>query len=86
MCREAAPVRGDNVEIVYLLVTLLCPLSMLGLMAWWGWSMRSSSSGSGSCHKKPVRSAAEDSAIVRMRAQLDQLEAKARDDKAPTRG
>jgi hypothetical protein len=75
--------RGEDVEIVYLLFTLLCPLSMLGLVAWWGWSMRSSSGGS--CHKKPVRSAAEDSEIVRMRAQLDQLEAKARDDKAPTR-
>jgi hypothetical protein len=77
--------RGEDVEIVYLLFTLLCPLSMLGLMAWWGWSMRSSSGGSGSCDNKPVRSAAEDSEIVRMRAQLDQLEAKARDDKAPTR-
>jgi hypothetical protein len=73
-------------EIVYLLFTLLCPLSMLGMVAWWGWSMRSSSGGNGNCHKQPVRSATEDSEIIRMRAQLDQLEAKARDDdKTPTR-
>ena len=66
-------------EIAFLLFTLLCPLSMLGLLAWWGWSMRGSSGGS-----KPVRSAAEESEIVRMRARLDQLEAHARDDRAGT--
>jgi hypothetical protein len=76
--------RGDDVEIVYLLFTLLCPLSMLGFVAWWGWSMRRSNGGSSGCDRKPVRSAAEESEIVRMQAQLDQLEAQARDDKAPT--
>lgn len=70
---------------MYLLSTLLCPLSMLGLVVWWAWSMRRSSSGNGSCHKEPVRSAAEASEIVRMRAQLDQLEAKARDGEGLTR-
>ena len=70
-------------EIVYVLFTLMCPLSMLGLVAWWGWSMRRSSGGSS--NSGPVRSAAEESEILRMRAQLDQLEAQTRDDKAPTR-
>ena len=73
-------------EIAYLLFTLMCPLSMLGLLAWWGWSMRSSSGGCSD--SKPTRSAAEEREIVRLRAQLDQLEAQARDDrddKAPSR-
>ena len=70
-------------EIAYLLFTLMCPLSMIGLMGWWVWSMRRSSSGS-NCHKAPVRSAADESEIVRMRAQLDQLEAQAHDIKQLT--
>ena len=65
-------------EIAYLLFTLLCPLSMVALMGWWAWSMRRSG-GAGSDQKAPVRSAADDSEIVRMRAQLDQLEAQARE-------
>jgi uncharacterized iron-regulated membrane protein len=71
------------VELAYLLFTLLCPLSMVALMGWWAWSMRRSS-GAGSGQKAPVRSTADDSEIVRMRAQLDQLEAQTRDAGTPT--
>ena len=71
-------------EIAYLLFTLMCPLSMVALVGWWAWSMRRTSGGS-SCQKAPARSAADESEIVRMRAQLDQLEAQARDGKAPVR-
>lgn len=73
-------------EIAYLLFTLLCPLSMVALVGWWAWSMRHSSGGNSGCEKQPVRSAEDESEIARMRAQLDQLDAQARDDRAPTRG
>lgn len=66
---------GDPaVEAAYLLFTLLCPLSMVALVAWWAWSVRRSSSG-GSSGSAPVRSTADDAEIARMRAQLDQLQA-----------
>lgn len=72
-------------EIAYLLVTLMCPLSMVALVAWWAWSMRRSSSGSAP-DRTPAKSATDEREILRMRAQLDQLEAQARDERAPTRG
>ena len=71
-------------EIAYLLFTLMCPLSMVALVGWWTWSMRRAS-GDSSCQKTPARSAADESEIVRMRAQLDQLEAQAREGKAALR-
>lgn len=70
-------------EIAYLLFTLLCPLSMIALMGWWAWSMRSSRSGS---QAAPVRSARDEEEITRLRAQLDQFEARTRDDETATRG
>ena len=71
-------------EIAYLLFIWMCPLSMVALIGWWAWSMRPSSSGSNR-HKVPARSAAEESEIVRLRAQLDQFEAQAREEEAPVR-
>ena len=71
-------------ELGYLLFTLMCPLSMVALVGWWAWSMRRSSGSS--CDKAPARSAAEEAEITRMRAQLDQLDAQARDTKAPSKG
>ena len=68
-------------ELAYLLFTLACPLSMVALVGWWVWSMRRSSS---KPQQAPVRSAAEEAEIARMRAQLDQLDAQARDQKAPS--
>jgi uncharacterized iron-regulated membrane protein len=73
------------VEIAYLLFTLMCPLSMVALVGWWMWSMRRSDNGS-SGQKAPARSAAEEAEIIRIRAQLDQLEAQARDEKTPSKG
>jgi uncharacterized iron-regulated membrane protein len=72
------------VEIAYLLFTLMCPLSMVALVGWWVWSMRRP--GGSSCQQTPARSAAEEAEITRMRAQLDQLDAQARDQKAPSNG
>lgn len=77
--------RDKNMDIAYLLFTLMCPLSMVALVGWWAWSMRRSSSAS-AAQKAPARSATEDNEIVRMRAQLDQLEAHARQEKPPVRG
>ncbi len=68
-------------ELAYLLFTLLCPLSMVALVGWWVWSMRRSSS---QPQQAPVRSAAEEAEITRMRARLGQLEARSRDEKAPS--
>jgi hypothetical protein len=72
------------VEIAYLLYTLICPLSMVALVAWWAWSMRRSSGSSS--QQSPARSAADDAEIIRMRAQIDQLAAQARATKAPVNG
>lgn len=64
-------------EAAYLLFTLLCPLSMLALGGWWFWSMRRSAR---SCPPPaPVRSQTEEAELARMRAQLDQLQAAARE-------
>jgi flagellar basal body-associated protein FliL len=79
-----AATKGNDVELLFLLFTLLCPLSMVGLMGWWAWSMRrTSKSDSG---QAPVRSATDENEITRMRAQLDQLEAQTRDDKSRAAG
>jgi hypothetical protein len=56
---------------------LLCPLSMLAMMAWWAWSMRRTDEQS-SC-SAPRRSRVEEAELTRIQAQLDQLEAGARD-------
>jgi uncharacterized iron-regulated membrane protein len=71
------------VELAYLLFTLACPLSMVALVGWWFWAMRRSSS---KPQQAPARSAAEEAEITRMRAQLDQLDAQARGQKAPSNG
>jgi uncharacterized iron-regulated membrane protein len=80
-----AATEGNDVELVYLLFTLLCPLSMVALMGWWAWSMRRPSNGVGR-DDAPVRSTTDENEITRMRAQLDQLQAQARDEKSPATG
>lgn len=69
-------------EIVYLLVTLLCPLSMIAVVGWWAWAMRAPKD---AIADAPRRSAADDGEITRMRAHLDQLEAHSRDRDAAAR-
>ena len=69
-------------EIAYLLVTLLCPVSMIAMLAWWAWAMRGPKKCSSAA---PARNTADDAEITRMRAQLDQLEAQARDQHAASR-
>ena len=71
-------------ELAYLLFTLACPLSMVALVGWWFWAMRRSSGSKP--QQAPARSAAEEAEITRMRAQLDQLDAQARDRRAPLNG
>ena len=71
-------------ELAYLVFTLACPLSMVALVGWWFWAMRRSNSSKP--EQAPARSAAEEAEITRMRAQLDQLHAQARDQKAPSNG
>lgn len=71
-------------ESAYLLFSLLCPLTMVGLMGWWAWSMRRSKANG--AQQVPVRSAVDENEITRMRAQLDQLEAQARDGQTTTTG
>ena len=69
-------------ELAYLLFTLMCPLSMVALVGWWVWSMRRSSGSSS--QKAPARSAADEAEITRLRAQLDELDAHARENNAPS--
>jgi uncharacterized iron-regulated membrane protein len=71
------------VELAFLLFTLLCPLSMVGLMGWWAWSTRRTSKRASDA---PVRSTIEENEITRMRAELDQLQAQARDKTSPVPG
>jgi uncharacterized iron-regulated membrane protein len=77
--------KGHDVELVLLLFTLLCPLSMLGLMGWWAWSMRRTASGNGGPQAQ-VRSVKDENEITRLRAQLDQLEARIRDETSRASG
>jgi hypothetical protein len=58
---------------------------MLGHMGWWAWSMRRTSKRA-SHAQAPVWSAIEENDTTRMRAQLDQLEAQARDETSPAAG
>jgi hypothetical protein len=67
-----------DMEIAYLLVTLLCPVSMIAMVGWWAWAMRRPK-------QAPARSAADDAEITRMRAHLDQLGAHDRDGGAAIR-
>ena len=68
-------------EIAYLLVTLLCPVSMIAMVGWWAWATRRATNAPAAA---PARSAGDDAEITRMRAHLDQLEAQSRDqDSAP---
>jgi hypothetical protein len=83
--RLPAATKGNDVELAVLLFTLLCPLSMLALMGWWGWSVRRTRNRS-SHVQAPVRSSTEANEITRMRAQLDQLEAQARDEESRAAG
>ena len=53
-------------DLGYLLFTLLCPLSMVALMGWWAWSMR----GRKQPAAAPVRSAADEAELTRLRAAL----------------
>lgn len=69
-------------DIAYLLVTLLCPVGMIAMVGWWAWATRGATKASAAA---PPRSAADDAEITRMRAQLDQLEAHARDRNAAGR-
>lgn len=70
-------------DLAYLLFTLACPLSMVALVAWWFWAMRRPSS---KPQEAPVRSAVEEAEVARMRAQLDQFDAQARDERSPAHG
>lgn len=63
-------------DIAYLLVTLLCPVSMIAMVGWWAWAMRRPKKTPAAA---PARSAADDAEITRMRAHLDQLDAHIRD-------
>ena len=69
-------------EIAYLLVTLLCPVSMAALVGWWAWAARQAKKTPAAA---PVRSAVDDAEIARMRAHVDQLEAHWRDHEAAVR-
>lgn len=69
-------------EIVYLLVTLLCPVSMIAMVGWWAWAMRGPKKAPAAA---PSRSAADDAEITRMRAHLDQLKAHSRNQDAAAR-
>lgn len=69
-------------EIAYLLVILLCPVSMIAIVGWWAWAMRGSKA---TPVAAPGRSAFDDAEITRMRAHLDQLEAQSRDQGAAAR-
>lgn len=60
-------------EAAYLLFTLLCPLSMVALVAWWAWSMRRSSKGAPSTGES-ARSVTDEAEMVRMRARLQELQ------------
>lgn len=72
-------------ETAYLLFTVMCPLSMVALMGWWAWAIRRSGSASGGQNAR-ARSVGDDNEIARMRAQLDQFEAQARERKTLVRG
>jgi type VI protein secretion system component VasK len=61
------------VEAAYLLFTLLCPLSMVALVAWWAWSMRRSSKSAPSTGES-ARSVTDEAEMVRMRARLQELQ------------
>ena len=70
----------DEMQIAYLLVTLLCPVSMVAMVAWWAWAMRASKR----C-AAPSRSASDDAELTRMRAHLDQVAARSRDEQSAVR-
>lgn len=57
-------------DLGYLLITLLCPLSMVAMIGWWAWSMRPSRTSSR--RGGPVRSATDDAELTRLRAALGQ--------------
>jgi uncharacterized iron-regulated membrane protein len=59
--------RGPLVDL-YLLFSLLCPVSMVALVAWWAWSVRRPRSSSGPA--APVRQPADAAALEAMRAQM----------------
>jgi hypothetical protein len=61
------------VEAAYLLFTLLCPLSMVALVAWWAWSMRRSGRGA-SATGESARSVTDEAEVARMRARLHALQ------------
>ncbi len=60
-------------ETAYLLFTLLCPLSMVALVAWWAWSVRRSNKAAPSTGGS-ARSVTDDAEMVRMRARLQELQ------------
>ena len=60
-------------DALYVFLTLLCPLSMVALVAWWVWSM-GQRGGSSTGTSARSRSAVEEGELARMRASLDHLE------------
>lgn len=60
-------------EAAYLLFTLLCPLSMVALVAWWAWAMRRSSTGAPATGES-ARSVTDEAEMARMRARLQELQ------------
>ncbi len=60
-------------EAAYLVFTLLCPLSMVALAAWWAWSVRRSSKGAAATGES-TRSVTDEAEMARMRARLQELQ------------
>ncbi len=60
-------------EAAYLVFTLLCPLSMVALVAWWAWSMRRTGKGAPATGES-ARSVSDEAEVARMRARLQELQ------------
>lgn len=71
-------------QAVFLLVALLCPLSIVALMAWSAWS-RHRARASGAPGGAPAQSAADTAEISRMRASIAGPQARGRSRRAADR-
>ena len=60
-------------EAAYLVFTLLCPLSMVALVAWWAWSMRRTGKGA-PARGESARSVTDEAEMARMRVRLQALQ------------
>lgn len=71
-------------QAVFILVALLCPLSIVALMAWSAWS-RHRARASGAPGGAPAQSAADTAEISRMRANIAGPQARRRSRRAADR-